>query len=85
MTPVEAMASGKPVIASNEGGYKETIVNKKTGILIDDIDEEKIISAVKFLNKGIKEKGQIYVHACQERAKDFDTKVFIEKIKGLIK
>jgi len=39
MTPVEAMASGKPVIAANEGGYKETIINNKTGILIDDINK----------------------------------------------
>ncbi|WP_269849796.1 glycosyltransferase [Methanosarcina horonobensis] len=28
MTPVEAMASGKPVVAVNEGGFKETVTEK---------------------------------------------------------
>jgi len=84
MTPVEAMASGKPVIACNEGGYKETVIDGKTGVLIDDINEEKIISAVEFLNKELKEKEEIYKKACQERALIFDTKIFIEKIKNLI-
>ena len=38
MSPVEAMASGKPVIAANEGGYRETIIDGVTGKLIDNID-----------------------------------------------
>jgi|SRR3989344_638309 len=32
--PIEAMACGVPVIAVNEGGYKETIVDGKTGYLV---------------------------------------------------
>lgn len=32
--PLEAMACGVPVIAVNEGGYKETIINGQTGYLI---------------------------------------------------
>lgn len=34
LIPLEAMACGVPVIAVNEGGYKESIVNEKTGYLI---------------------------------------------------
>ena len=30
LTPVEAMASGKPVIAVNKGGFKETVINGQT-------------------------------------------------------
>jgi glycosyltransferase involved in cell wall biosynthesis len=30
MSPVESMAAGKPVIGVNEGGLKETILDKKT-------------------------------------------------------
>jgi len=37
LVPLEAMASGKPVISVNEGGPKETIVNGKTGFLVDSI------------------------------------------------
>jgi len=85
MTPVEAMASGKPVIAPNEGGYKETIINGKTGILIDNITEYKLAEAVKKLGKEIDENPEKYKNACIEQAKNFDTKIFIEKIKKLIK
>jgi glycosyltransferase involved in cell wall biosynthesis len=34
LIPLEAMASGIPVIAVNEGGYKESVVDGKTGFLI---------------------------------------------------
>ncbi len=33
MTPVEAMAAGTPVIAYAGGGYKESVIDGKTGIL----------------------------------------------------
>lgn len=34
LIPLEAMACGTPVIAVEEGGYRESIVNNKTGFLI---------------------------------------------------
>lgn len=77
MNIVEAMASGKPVIAPNEGGYKETIINGKTGILIDDINEEKIINAVNIIKKNPKN----YKTACLKQAEIFSTEIFIKKIK----
>lgn len=77
MAPVEAMASGKPVIAPNEGGYKETVINGVTGKLIDDIDADKLASAV----KEIGEKAAQYKDASLAQSKKFDTGVFINKIK----
>jgi glycosyltransferase involved in cell wall biosynthesis len=77
MTPIEAMAAGKPVIAPNEGGYKETIINGKTGILIDEINSDKIVEAIKIIGKNPKK----YKAACLKQAKKFDTKEFIKKIK----
>ena len=85
MTPVEAMASGKPVIAPNEGGYKETIINNKTGLLINNINPEKLIQAVKQINKQLKQNPEKYKNACIKQAKKFDVKVFIKKIKEQIK
>jgi glycosyltransferase involved in cell wall biosynthesis len=85
MNVVEAMASGKPVIAPNEGGYKETIINGKTGILIDDIDENKLKEAVKKLGEEIDKNPLKFKRACQKQAKKFDTNVFIKKIKKEIK
>ena len=36
LVPLEAMASGKPVISVNEGGPRDTIINGKTGFLVND-------------------------------------------------
>lgn len=77
MTPVEAMASGKPVIAPNEGGCRETIIDGKTGILIDDINENKIIESIKILGKNPEK----YKNNCLKQAKKFDTDTFVDKLK----
>jgi glycosyltransferase involved in cell wall biosynthesis len=84
MTVVEAMASGKPIIAPNEGGYKETIINGKTGILIDDIDEIKLTEAILKLSNELKENPKKYIINCQKQSKKFDIKIFINKIKDEI-
>ena len=39
---VEAQAMGKPVVASNIGGSKETIINKKTGFLYKHDDPREL-------------------------------------------
>lgn len=74
-SPVEAMASGKPTIAPNEGGYRETAINNKTGLLIDDINSEKIISAI----KQVKESADKYKEECLNQAKLFDSSLFEKK------
>ena len=51
MTVVEAMAAGTPVIAFNGGGFKETVTDGQTGILIDDTDTASLESAIKRFNK----------------------------------
>jgi len=76
MTAVEAMASGKPVIAPNEGGYKESVIDGKTGILIDKIDADKLKKAIEKIGKNSAK----FKNGCLKRAKEFDTKEFIKKI-----
>lgn len=78
--PIEAMASGKPVIAPNEGGNRETIIDGITGRLIDDIDADKLVAAIKEVGAD----PERYREACMTRAKQFDTEVFIKKIKEKI-
>lgn len=84
MTPVEAMASGKPVIAPNEGGYKETVINGITGFLIDSINEEKLAKAIQSLGIEINEKRLKFKESCQQQAKNFDTGIFMKKIREQI-
>lgn len=51
MTPVEAMAAGTPVIAYNGGGFRESVIDGKTGILINDTDVKTLAKAIKRVGK----------------------------------
>jgi glycosyltransferase involved in cell wall biosynthesis len=48
LVPLEAMACGKPVVGVDEGGVKETIVNKYTGLLVKR-DPRKFGEAIQLL------------------------------------
>lgn len=47
MTVVEAMVQGTPVLAYNGGGYRETVIPGKTGVLIDDTDTGSVGVGIK--------------------------------------
>ena len=51
MTPVEAMSMGTPVIAYRGGGYTESIIDGKTGILFDDPSADGLIKAIQRFEK----------------------------------
>ena len=54
LVPLESMACGTPVVAVKEGGVRETVIHKKTGLLIDR-DEELFGDAItKMLSKDYK-------------------------------
>ena len=75
LTPLEAMASGKPVIAVNEGGYRET-VTPATGILVPP-DANSVIAAVRAVSRN---PGQ-FRKACEARAREFDVAGFREQVR----
>ncbi|MDD4447373.1 MAG: glycosyltransferase [Methanothrix sp.] len=79
LTPLEAMASGKPVVAVNEGGFKETVIHGKTGLLVE-ANRDELVRAIKEISKDPLQ----YRDACKKRAEDFDTSIFLEKIKRII-
>lgn len=83
MSPVEAMAAGKPVIGVAEGGILETIVDGETGILIrEPMTPESLIAAVERLELV----DPVSMRAnCEERASLFSEQVFIEKMLGLFR
>ena len=78
LTPLEAMASGKPVIAVDEGGFRET-VTPETGILVEP-SREAIIAAI----KKISQNPASFREACIERAKQFDRSIFSEHINSAV-
>lgn len=84
LTAVEAMAAGLPVIASAEGGYLESVIDGATGFLIKDINSSKLAAAISAVGKNLKEDPLAYREACSKRAADFDTSIFIAKIKDAI-
>lgn len=72
LTPIEAMASGKPVVALKSGGYLETVTSQ-CGILVE-ADVEKLVSAV----IDVTEKSDVYKYSCIENARKFDSAIFKE-------
>lgn len=78
IVPLEAMASGRPVIAYREGGALETVVEGKTGIFFDEQTEIALALAV----------GQYYQtdfnpKEIRDHALTFDEEIFKEKVRSV--
>jgi len=78
IAPLEAMASGKPVVAVNDGGYRET-VTPETGILVPP-DDDQLIQAITHIS----ENPRRYHDACIARAHEFDSEKFSKSLQDLV-
>ena len=47
ITPVESMASGRPVIAYSKGGVLETVIEGKTGLFFNEQTADSLVQVVK--------------------------------------
>ncbi|MFY9270942.1 MAG: glycosyltransferase [Candidatus Manganitrophaceae bacterium] len=79
IAPVEAMASGRPVIAYGRGGALETVVDGLTGTFFKRQTTEDLIDAIHRFEKMSFDPQNIRRHAEQ-----FDKEVFKEKIKSYV-
>lgn len=79
MTVVEAMAAGTPVIAFNGGGFRETVIDGETGILINDTDVATLEKAFKRFNQIKWDKAKL-----QKQARKFSREKFEEKIRKVV-
>jgi len=80
MTPLEAMASGKPVISVREGGPLEYVVEGVNGFYFDSVSELRHkISTLSY------EEAESMKYECIKTAEKFDTTVFIKKFSKLLK
>lgn len=71
--PVEAMATGTPVVANAIGGTAETVVDGVTGALVHEWTASELKAAVE-------RAAATRPDACVARAFEFDTPVFVDRI-----
>lgn len=84
MTVVEAQAAGTPVLAFNGGGFKETVINGETGVLIEGVEVEDIEMGLKQLEK-IKWDREKIVKNAKRFARDIFVRDIIDEVNKLNK
>lgn len=82
ITPIESMASGRPVIAYNRGGAVETVLQGETGVLFKPQSWEALLDAVLNFDETAWDSQAIRDHAMQYDAKRFEqeVKAFIQSV-----
>lgn len=78
LTPLEAQAFGKPVIAYGAGGALETVIENKTGIFFREQTAECLAGAVKRA-----ENFNFYPGDCRKNAEHFSKEIFQRRLKQL--
>lgn len=79
IVPLEAMSSGRPVIAYKAGGAEETVIDGETGILFKEQTADSLLLAVKRFQFETFSKKKI-----REYAEKFDKNIFKQKIKDFV-
>ena len=80
IAPVEAMASGTPVIAFGEGGILETVVPGETGLFFKEQTAMSLICAVKEFEKG----SEFDPKKCRTRAELFSPEKFRRQFQAFV-
>lgn len=76
MVPIESMSYGTPVIALNQGGVRETVIEGKTGVFFDSPEVSSLLDSIaRFENITTDWEG-----ASKKRAAEFSTEQFRKKI-----
>lgn len=79
ITPVECMASGRPVIAYGAGGALETVVDQETGLFFPEQTMDALVHALEEIDSYSFDPA-----ALQARASCFDTSVFEKQMLMLV-
>lgn len=79
ITPLEAMASGRPVIAYGRGGALETVVEGVTGTFFHEQTSDSLVDALKRF-----ETMKFDKHELRKHAEKFDDEVFKARIKAFV-
>ena len=79
ITPLEAMASGRPVIAFGQGGALESVVAGVTGEFFAEQTVESLVSVLKGFDASKYDPEKIRAHALK-----FDKEIFKKKILEIV-
>ena len=82
ITPLESMASGRPVIAYGKGGALDTVIDEKTGILFKEQTSLHLKAAIE---KYQKLKNTFKPEELRKHAEEFDQKNFEKKFMKYLK
>ena len=84
IVPVEANASGRPVICYGKGGVLDTIIDGKTGIYFNEQTVDSLKEAIMKFDDIKFDKEKIRKHALQFDEIEFKRKIkeFVEKVSG---
>jgi glycosyltransferase involved in cell wall biosynthesis len=79
ITPLEAQAAGRPVVAFGRGGATETVVDQQTGVLFAEQSVESLVEAIERLDRL-----SLSQVDCRENAMRFDVTVFRQRMTAAV-
>lgn len=79
ITPVQAQAAGRPVIAFKGGGALDTVIPGKTGVFFEELTVESLVKALQAFDPLAYDPAVLRAHAMQ-----FDSAVFKQAIMGCV-
>lgn len=79
IVPLEAMASGRPVVALRGGGALETVIDRITGVFFDEASTEALMDALERASRM-----KWLPNLCRGQAERFDVPVFRAKMHALL-
>lgn len=81
IVPVEAMASGRPVLALRRGGATETVKEGVTGLFFDEQTPDALIDAVRRFEE---QESRFHAAIIQDHARRFDESVFKARLQDTV-
>ena len=81
LTPVEAMACGRPVVVYKRGGATETVLENKTGVFFDSDTPESLIGAIEILDTIY---AKISPLECRKQAEKFSQEIFLNNLESFV-
>jgi glycosyltransferase involved in cell wall biosynthesis len=79
IAPLEAQASGRPVVAYRAGGACETVLEDETGVFFDEQTPDAMAEAIRRVGRLSFDKQRLREHACQ-----FDVDVFKHRFRMFV-